>query len=108
MSLFDWLFRRKRKPESKPLPPPVPPPPPTSAAPATATPSRQQGADAPRSPEATGTDPYGTEFLPVTRAEIVEAASKGNLLSTAFTFGRQSIIPPVTDQRTQLIDRALV
>lgn len=30
------------------------------------------------------------------------------MLATAFQFGRQSIIPPSTDPRTQLIDRALV
>lgn len=54
-------------------------------------------------------DPYAaTEFLPVLREEIVGAAKGGNLLSTAFQFGRQSIIPPVTDPRTKLIDRAMV
>jgi retron-type reverse transcriptase len=107
MSVFDWLFRRNRKTESEPVAPSPPPP---------VAPADEQGANAPRSPKkpvgdasapATG-DPYGTEFLPVTRAEIVAAASKGNLLSTAFQFGRPSLIPPVTDPRTQLIDRALV
>jgi retron-type reverse transcriptase len=49
-----------------------------------------------------------TEFLPITRKEIVDAAKGGNLLSTAFQFGRQSIIPPVSDPRTQIIDRAMV
>jgi len=44
----------------------------------------------------------------VSREEIVDAAKGGNLLSTAFQFGRQSIIPPVSDPRTQLIDRAMV
>jgi retron-type reverse transcriptase len=38
----------------------------------------------------------------------VDAAKGGNLLSTAFQFGRQSLIPPTNDPRTQLIDRALV
>jgi retron-type reverse transcriptase len=106
MGAFDWLFRRGRKSESEPI---VSPPP-----------TETRGADAPRSPEPTSpgvntpgspqpaTDPYGTEFLPITRAEIVDAAKSGNLLATAWQFGRQSIIPPVTDPRTQIIDRALV
>ena len=53
-------------------------------------------------------DPYGSDFLPITRGEIVDASKKGNLLSTAFQFGRPSVIPPISDARTQLIDRALV
>jgi retron-type reverse transcriptase len=44
----------------------------------------------------------------VSRQELVDAAKGGNLLSTAFQFGRQSIIPPTSDPRTQLIDRAMV
>jgi len=84
--------------------PSVPPPPPVYpveplAAP-TPTPTRAEAAAV--------ADPYSSEFLPITRGEIVNAAAGGNLLSTAFQFGRQSIIPPVTDPRTQLIDRALV
>jgi hypothetical protein len=110
MSLFDWLFRRPRKPEYEPLVPPQPP----SAG--------EQGGDAPRSPtppppppkaETPAPEPAGdaysaTEFLPITRKEIVDAAKKGNLLSTAFQFGRQSLIPPVSDPRTKIIDRAMV
>jgi retron-type reverse transcriptase len=95
MSAFDWLFRRARKPDPEPPAPPPPPPPPP------------QGTDAPRS-EPPVADPYGSEFLPVTRAEIVSAAQSGNLLSTAFQFGRPSVIPPTSDPRTQLIDRAMV
>jgi retron-type reverse transcriptase len=53
-------------------------------------------------------DPDDTEYLPVTREEILEAARNGNLLSTAWVFGRQSVIPPAADPRTRLIDRALV
>src|SRR5437773_1343091 len=102
MSIFDWLFRRGRKPESEPLVPPPTPAPAAPAAPRSPAPT-DPGVDTPVSPEPTAADPYGTEFLPVTRAEIVDAAKGGNLLSTAFTFGRQSIIPPVTDPRTLLI-----
>jgi RNA-directed DNA polymerase len=108
MSVFDWLFRRNRKTESEPLvPPPVADPSPTPPVAGVPGSPNPQGANATRSETPAG-DPYGTDFLPVTRAEIVDAAKKGNLLSTAFQFGRPSIIPPVTDPRTQLIDRALV
>src|SRR6266545_7037108 len=126
MSLFDWLFRRGRKSEPEPLaPPPVAPP---SSEPRGASPLEGgtphglplQPPPVSRSPGGTGAkaepppaeasgDPYAaTEFLPVSREEIVDAAKGGNLLATAFQFGRQSIIPPVSDPRTQLIDRAMV
>ncbi len=108
MSLFDWLFRRGRKTDPEPVAPPpgVSPP----SAPVAAAPLREAAKPLERAPtpEATG-DPYAsTDFLPVSRQEIVDAAQGGNLLSTAFQFGRQSIIPPAGDPRTQLIDRALV
>ncbi len=100
MGLFDWMFRRGRKVEPDPIGPPVPGAPPRVAA--TPAPTSEP------TPEANA-DPYAaTEFLPVSRQEIVDAAKKGNLLSTAFQFGRQSLIPPVSDPRTKLIDRALV
>ncbi len=99
MGAFDWLFRRNRKTESEPLvPPPAPP----------VADSPRVGAKPQAAPATPVADPYGTEFLPVTRGEIIDAAKKGNLLSTAFQFGRPSIIPLATDPRTQLIDRALV
>ena len=112
MSVFDWLFRRNRKTETEPPADAVAKSPEQPAVPAATQPSaiaQPPGADAPGSPvPATKEDPYGNEFLPVTRAEIVDAAKQGNLLSTAFQFGRPSVIPPVTDPRTMLIDRALV
>src|SRR5688500_12331634 len=104
MSLFDWLFRRGRKIDPESLAPA--PSAPTSDAPlrVAATPTSPPQA----APEANA-DPYAaTEFLPVSRQEIIDAAKSTNLLATAFQFGRQSIIPPVSDPRTQLIDRALV
>jgi RNA-directed DNA polymerase len=104
MGLFDWMFRRGRKaePESS-VPLPISPPPPPVEPPGSTAPKA-----APPPAEATG-DPYAaTEFLPVSRQEIVDAAKKGDLLSTRFEFGRQSVIPPVSDPRTLLIDRALV
>jgi RNA-directed DNA polymerase len=104
MSVFDWLFRRGRKSESEPL---VPPPPAAPGTPVADAPGSSSTPPAPGSPEPI-TDPNGSEFLPVTRAEIVDATKQGNLLATAWQFGRQNVIPPTTDPRTQLIDRALV
>jgi retron-type reverse transcriptase len=45
--------------------------------------------------------------LPITRAEIKEAARGRNLLGNPW-FGRRDLIPPADDPRTQLIDRAMV
>ena len=95
MSLFDWLFRRGAKPDPEPVVPP-----PAAAAPAS------PGTPAPNA----NADPYAaTDFLPITRQEIVDAAKQhGRLLGAAFPFGGQSAIPSANDPRTQIIDRAMV
>jgi retron-type reverse transcriptase len=110
MSRFDWLFRRGRETDADPLVPPPREPgtePPRPPAPTPAQPSRSA---APAStPEAGGDQYAASEFLPITRQEIVDAAKQhGRLLSTAFQFGRQNQIPPTSDPRTNIIDRALV
>jgi retron-type reverse transcriptase len=46
-------------------------------------------------------------FLPITRAEIKEAARGQNLFANPW-FGRRDTIPPADDPRTELIDRAMV
>lgn len=103
MGLFDWMFRRGRKVDADPV---APTPTEDASLRGAATPAPNPE---PKPPTPTSADPYAaTEFLPVSRQEIVDAAKKGNLLATAFQFGRQSLIPPVSDPRTQLIDRALV
>jgi retron-type reverse transcriptase len=48
-----------------------------------------------------------SDYLPITRAEIKEAAQGRSLLSNPW-FGRRDVIPPADDPRTQLIDRAMV
>jgi retron-type reverse transcriptase len=105
MGLFDWMFRRGRKAEPEPIAPaPVPPAP----LPPVETSPRAVPEPKPAAPEP-ATDTYAaTEFLPVSRQEMMDAAKGGNLLATAFQFGRQSQIPPVSDPRTQLLDRAMV
>jgi retron-type reverse transcriptase len=112
MSLFDWLFRRGRKNDADPITPAAPPegqgvPAPNPPEPPTPP---KAGAPAAAAAPAAGGDQYeAAEFLPITRQEIVDAAKKhGRLLATAFQFGRQNQIPPSSDPRTNIIDRALV
>jgi len=97
MSLYDWMARRTPEPASEPAAPPVAPPqaavPPPLPAPAHLSPA----------------DPYAApDFLPISRGEIVSAATGKNLMANAWQTGRTSIIPPADDPRTRLIDRALV
>ncbi len=46
-------------------------------------------------------------FLPISRDELQRGASRTNLWGNPW-FGRRDLIPPVSDDRTQLIDRAMV
>lgn len=48
-----------------------------------------------------------SQFLPISRDELLSAAKKTNLWGSPW-FGRRDKIPPVDDARTLLIDRALV
>src|SRR5438046_8892277 len=108
MSLFDWMMRRNQRPGAEPIVPPADTGSPQPAAPAAET----RGADTPRSPrpppEPPSADPYSaSDFLPISRAEIVEAGKGGALLRNMW-FGRRDLIPPADDPRTKIIDRALV
>src|SRR6266571_310019 len=47
------------------------------------------------------------DFLPIARQELQRAAKKIQLWGNPW-FGRRDVIPPVEDERTKLIDRALV
>ncbi len=48
-----------------------------------------------------------SQFLPIGRDELLKAARGINLWASPW-FGRRDLIPPVDDQRTGLIDRALI
>ena len=48
-----------------------------------------------------------SDFLPINRSELLEAAKKLTLWGNPW-FGRRDIIPPANDDRTKLIDRAMV
>ena len=67
MSLYDWMARRPLKPESDPVVPPdatAPLPPPAPVPPPPPPPGTQTN------------DPYAaSDFLPITRAEVAEAAA---------------------------------
>lgn len=103
MGLFDWLFGKKRKLENPRTPRPVSPPPPPPPPPRAAVP-----APPPSVVKPPAADQYTSEFLPITRSEIVDAAKSGNLRANMGLFGRQTIIPPAADPRTLIIDRAMV
>jgi retron-type reverse transcriptase len=104
MSLYDWMARRPQKLEAELAAPAeaVAPLPPVVHGPLRVA-AHQPDATPPTS------DPYAaTDFLPITRAEIAEAAAGGALLKNLWATGRRDIIPPADDPRTQVIDRALV
>ncbi|MHC5542986.1 hypothetical protein ACYOEI_32595, partial [Singulisphaera rosea] len=48
------------------------------------------------------------DFLPISRAELKEGIGGRNPRANNPWFGRQDQIPPASDERTKLIDRAMV
>lgn len=62
------------------------------------------GSSSPSGPKKLNLD--ADDFLPISRDELVGAAKK--LRSWGVWFGRRDLIPPGDDERTKLIDRALV
>ena len=84
---------------SSPAPSPAPAPTPSAVAPSsrpTAEPPRTLGLEA-------------ADFLPISRDELkARAQAPGRGLLGNLWFGRRDLIPPVDDERTGLIDRALV
>src|SRR5947207_2385588 len=48
-----------------------------------------------------------SDYLPITREEVKQAARGRNLMGNLW-FGRRDLIPPADDPRTQLIDRGMV
>ena len=89
MGFFDWL-RERVFPKSK---------------------AQSAGASAPvpgtarRRPASLGLD--AGDFLPIGRKELKESAQQVRLWGNPW-FGRRDLIPPAEDERTKLIDRALV
>ncbi|MDB5388162.1 MAG: hypothetical protein JWM11_3808 [Planctomycetaceae bacterium] len=71
------------------------------------SPNRPQAQAPPRQrpPVTLGLD--ASQFLPITRDELKQQAKGINLWASPW-FGRRDLIPPADDQRTNLIDRAMV
>ena len=70
-----------------------------------AQPQRQARRPQQRPPQTLNLD--ASQFLPITRDELLKEA-KGRSFWSSPWFGRRDLIPPTDDERTGLIDRALV
>ena len=106
MGLFSWLTRLLGGPAQ----PPGPPPPmigrPGAQAPPAAAPARQPLASQPKPVRRLNLDPG--QFAPLTNAQVkAQTRGLGSLFRNPW-FGRRDLIPPVSDERTALIDRAMV
>src|SRR5688572_11516647 len=115
MGLFDWFRKRKKTPpaggplgtwpnyaqQSPPgQVPPAPPPLPGSATPA-ARGERKQARRGPLNLDL-------GQFAPLSHADAkAQAKALGSPWRSAM-FGRRDLIPPVSDPRTLLVDRAMV
>jgi RNA-directed DNA polymerase len=92
-----------------PAPPPASPSPPTQdrLASPTPTPAPKPPPPKPEPSRSLGLD--AGDFLPISREELkskAQASGRGLLFNV--WFGRRDLIPPADDERTKLIDRALV
>jgi RNA-directed DNA polymerase len=99
MSLMDWLRRllgEQPVPTTAPVPPTAPPssPTPPPAAPATV------------GPPPAALDLNAANFLAIANDELKELAKQ--VRRGGAWFGRRDLIPPASDLRTKLIDRAMV
>lgn len=77
-----------------------PPRPPTPNRPASSKPAGPP-------PKSTTLGLDAAQFLPITRADLIQAA-KGIRLWSGVWWGRRDLIPPADDPRTKLIDRAML
>ncbi len=111
MGLFSWLGRLLGGPVKTrtAVPPPIPGSARPPAVPSRATPPPIQRPQ-PKPPRKLNLDPG--QFAPLTGDQVRgRALLKGGSLGTLFRnpwFGRRDLIPPVTDDRTMLIDRGMV
>lgn len=77
------------------------------------SPSMFRGATNPRAASSPTSRPNvnlnldAADFLPITRDELKQKAKGINLWGSPW-FGRRDLIPPISDERTKLIDRAMV
>ena len=108
--LVQRLIGGAAEPETAPEPSP-PAPPPAGPSPAAPTPTPTAPVP-PKPPKAEPPSKLGLDagdFLPISRDEMKAAApASGPGLLRNLWFGRRDLIPPADDERTRLIDRALV
>ena len=108
--LLSWLFGASAPSPPQDQPAAVPtrvPPPPIGATAATGWPEFQPEPPPVMKKAGRSFGLDASDYLPITRGEIKEAAKGRNLFGN-FWFGRRDLIPPADDPRTQLIDRAMV
>jgi retron-type reverse transcriptase len=114
MGLFSWLGKMFGSPAGpRPTPPPLPR---AGAGAAAASPSRQTAGSPPPLPSPRpqqkparklNLDPG--QFAPLTSDQVrMRARLQGGSLFRNPWFGRRDLIPPVSDQRTAIIDRGMV
>src|SRR5687768_18498563 len=116
MGLFDWLKRvfsgpsqapppvadERRWQAPQPAPPSAPRPVPQAAAPAPKPAAKPQR-------KSTTLNLDAAQFAPLSHADVKkQATAAGSQLLWSPWFGRRDKIPPSTDARTNLIDRAMV
>ena len=102
MSFMEWLRRLLGQKEAPPVAP-VPPAAPPAPSPPTTTPP---AAPVPVGPPPPGLDLSAADFLPIANEELKESAK--DVRRGGAWFGRRDLIPPASDLRTKLIDRAMV
>lgn len=105
----DLVGRLLGGPTQPPFPPTSPPevPRPPEPGPTTPDPGPAPTPPAARPPRTLGLD--AGDFLPISRGELKAAAlGSGARLLGNLWFGRRDRIPPLDDDRTRLIDRAMV
>jgi retron-type reverse transcriptase len=100
MGFWDFIGKLWRKPQATPEAKPKP------AAPQAAQPAVPPVPEA--KPQAAVPPPQTSDFLPITREELVSGGEEVRRTTGWMFFGRRDIIPPVTDLRTTLIDRGML
>jgi RNA-directed DNA polymerase len=104
---FFGKFFGTKQPPSAPSVPPRPSAPPSAPSPTAPPPAggRPVGGQAAQQPVTLNLD--ASNYLPISREELANAAKRVGLWGNPW-FGRRDLIPPAADERTKLIDRALV
>lgn len=101
--LVNRIFGQPSPANASPFAGNQPPAPPQSTTPNRPGSSKPAGPP----PKSTTLGLDAAQFLPITRADLIQAA-KGIRLWSGVWWGRRDLIPPADDPRTKLIDRAML